>query len=84
VQRVPAPQGDEEAPLKALIYDSWFDNYLGALALVRVFDGKIEKGQMLKIMGTKDEHQVLSLLYPNPVAPIKTNEINTGEIGIIE
>jgi len=83
VERIPSPQGDEEAPLKALIYDSWFDNYLGALALVRVFDGRIEKGQMLKIMGTKDEHQVLSLMYPNPVSPIKTNEINTGEIGIV-
>jgi len=83
VERIPSPVGDADAPLKALIYDSWFDNYLGALALVRVFDGRIEKGQMLKIMGTKDEHQVLSLMYPNPVSPIKTNEINTGEIGIV-
>jgi GTP-binding protein LepA len=83
VERIPAPTGDEEAPLKALIYDSWFDNYLGALALVRVFDGKIEKGQMLKVMGTKDDHQVLSLMYPNPIAPIKTTQINTGEIGIV-
>jgi GTP-binding protein LepA len=83
VERIPAPEGDANAPLKALIYDSWFDNYLGALALVRVFDGRIEKGQVLKIMGTKDEHQVLSLMYPNPISPIKTNEINTGEIGIV-
>ena len=83
VARVPAPDGDSEAPTKALIYDSWFDNYLGALALVRVFDGSIKKGQMLKIMGTKDEHQVLNLMYPNPIAPIKTTELRTGEIGII-
>ena len=83
VARIPAPVGDEDAPLKALIYDSWFDSYLGALALVRVFDGKIEKGQVLKVMGTKDDHQVLSLMYPNPIAPIKTTEINTGEIGIV-
>ncbi len=83
VARIPAPIGDAEAPLKALIYDSWFDNYMGALALVRVFDGKISKGQMAKVMGTKDEHQVLSLMYPNPVAPIKTDEIRTGEIGIV-
>ena len=83
VERVPAPVGDADAPLKALIYDSWFDNYLGALALVRVFDGQITKGQMAKVMGTKDEHQVLNLMYPNPIAPVKTNEIRTGEIGIV-
>jgi GTP-binding protein LepA len=83
VERIPAPVGDDSAPLKALIYDSWFDNYLGALALVRVFDGKITKGQMAKVMGTKDEHQVLNLMYPNPIAPVKTNEIRTGEIGIV-
>jgi len=83
VERIPAPIGSETAPLKALIYDSWFDNYLGALALVRVFDGKITKGQMAKVMGTKDEHQVLNLMYPNPIAPIKTDEIRTGEIGIV-
>jgi len=83
VERIPAPVGDAAAPLKALIYDSWFDNYLGALALVRVFDGKITKGQMAKVMGTKDEHQVLNLMYPNPIAPVKTDEIRTGEIGIV-
>ena len=83
IERVPAPVGDADAPLKALIYDSWFDNYLGALALVRVFDGQITKGQMAKVMGTKDEHQVLNLMYPNPIAPVKTNEIRTGEIGIV-
>ena len=83
VARIPAPVGDADAPLKALIYDSWFDNYLGALALVRVFDGKIAKGQIVKVMGTKDDHQVLNLMYPNPIAPVKTEEIRTGEIGIV-
>ena len=83
VEKIPAPVGDSEAPLKALIYDSWFDNYLGALALIRVFDGGIKKGQVVKVMGTKDEHQVLNLMYPNPIAPIKTDEIRTGEIGIV-
>lgn len=83
VDKIPAPIGDENAPTKALIYDSWFDNYLGALALVRVFDGTIKKEQTLKIMGTNDEHRVLSLMYPNPIAPIKTDEIKTGEIGIV-
>ncbi len=83
VRRIPAPQGDENSPTKALIYDSWFDNYLGALALVRVYEGKIEKGQKIQIMSTKEEYQVLDLMYPNPIAPIKTDTINTGEIGIV-
>ena len=83
VERVPAPQGDEKAATKALIYDSWFDNYLGALALVRVYDGSIKKGQMLKLMNTKVEHPVLDLMYPHPIKREKTQEIKTGEIGIV-
>lgn len=83
IKRVPSPNGDENAPTKALIYDSWFDNYLGALALVRVYDGSIKKGQTLRMMNTKVEHQVLSLMYPHPLKREDTNEIKTGEIGIV-
>ncbi|AXX91538.1 elongation factor 4 [Malaciobacter molluscorum LMG 25693] len=83
VDRIPAPQGDENASTKALIYDSWFDNYLGALALVRVYDGSIKKGQVLKMMNTKVEHPVLDLMYPHPINREKTKEIKTGEIGIV-
>jgi len=83
VDRIPPPQGNEKAPTKALIYDSWFDNYLGALALVRVYDGSIKKGQMLKMMNTKVEHPVLNLMYPHPLKRENTNEIKTGEIGIV-
>ena len=83
IKRVPAPAGDENAPTKALIYDSWFDNYLGALALVRVYDGSIKKGQTLRMMNTKVEHQVLSLMYPHPLKREDTLEIKTGEIGIV-
>ena len=83
VDTIPAPDGDENAPTKALIYDSWFDNYLGALALVRVYDGSIKKGQMLKMMNTKVEHRVLDLMYPHPIKRQKTDEIKTGEIGIV-
>jgi GTP-binding protein LepA len=83
VDRVPPPSGDEEAPTKAIIYDSWFDNYLGALALVRVFDGSIKKGQEVLIMGTGKKHQVLDLTYPHPIKPTKTKEIKTGEVGIV-
>ncbi len=83
VDRVPPPHGDENAPTKAIIYDSWFDNYLGALALVRVFDGSIKKGQEVLIMGTGKKHQVLDLTYPHPMKPTKTEEIKTGEVGIV-
>ncbi|WP_200762533.1 translation elongation factor 4 [Nitrosophilus alvini] len=83
VDRIPAPKGDPEAPAKALIYDSWFDSYLGALALVRVFDGEIRKGQEVLIMGTGKKHEVLNLMYPHPLKPIKTDSIKTGEIGIV-
>jgi len=83
VDRIPAPNGDENAPTKALIYDSWFDNYLGALALVRVYDGSIKKGQILRMINTKVEHQVISLMYPHPIRKQDTSEIKTGEIGIV-
>ncbi|WP_442764399.1 translation elongation factor 4 [Sulfurospirillum cavolei] len=83
VDKIPAPTGDENAPTKALIYDSWFDNYLGALALVRVYDGTIAKGQEVYVMGTGKKHEVLNLMYPHPLAMQKTNEIKTGEVGIV-
>jgi GTP-binding protein LepA len=83
VERVPAPQGDPQAPTKAIIYDSWFDQYLGALALVRVFDGEISKGQQIKLMSNGQEHQVLDLMYPHPIKKIKTPAIKSGEIGIV-
>jgi len=83
VDRLPPPIGDEKASTKALIYDSWFDNYLGALALVRVYDGSIKKGQMLRMMNTQFEHKVLDLMYPHPLKQEKTNELKTGEIGIV-
>jgi len=83
VERVPAPVGDPDAPTKAIIYDSWFDQYLGALALVRVFDGEIKKNQTIKLMSNGEEHQVLDLMYPHPIKKLKTNAIKSGEIGIV-
>jgi len=83
VDRIPAPNGDEKAPTKALIYDSWFDSYLGSLALVRVFEGEIKKGQEVLVMGTGKKHEVLSLTYPHPLKPVPTKAIKTGEIGIV-
>jgi GTP-binding protein LepA len=83
VERVPAPVGDTDATTKAIIYDSWFDPYLGALALVRVFDGAITKAQNIMLMSNKEQHQVLDLMYPHPLRKQKTKAIQTGEIGIV-
>ncbi|HEY9203635.1 MAG TPA: translation elongation factor 4 [Sulfurimonas sp.] len=83
VERIPAPSGDPKATTKAIIYDSWFDPYLGALALVRVFDGEIRKNQLVKLMSNNEEHQVLDLMYPHPLKRQKTNAIKSGEIGIV-
>ncbi len=83
VERIPAPVGDPDAPTKAIIYDSWFDQYLGALALVRVFDGEIKRNQTIKLMSNGEEHQVLDLMYPHPIKKLKTNAIQSGEIGIV-
>ena len=83
VDRIPAPTGDPEATTKAIIYDSWFDPYLGALALVRVFDGSIKKGQMLKLMSNNEQHQVLDLMYPHPLKRHNTKSVEAGEIGIV-
>ena len=83
VDRIPAPQGDLNASTKALIYDSWFDSYLGALALVRVFEGEIRKGQFVQLMSNGEKHQVLDLMYPHPLHRQKTDSIGAGEIGIV-
>jgi GTP-binding protein LepA len=83
VDRIPAPVGDPSATTKAIIYDSWFDQYLGALALVRVFDGNIKKGQNIRLMSNLEEHHILDLMYPHPLKRIKTDSIECGEIGIV-
>ena len=91
-ERIPDPKNsqkeqisasDENKPLKALIYDSWFDNYLGALALVRVFEGSLKTSDEAYIMGSAQKYPVLDLLYPHPIAPQKTKSIGAGEIAIV-
>lgn len=83
VDRIPAPVGNPDATTKAIIYDSWFDSYLGALALVRVFDGEIKIGQKVRLMSNGEEHEVLDLMYPHPLKRKKTSVIKSGEIGIV-
>ena len=83
IRKIPAPKGNADAPLKALIYDSWFDNYLGALALVRVIDGEVAINDEILLMNTGANHKVLGLMYPHPLRPQKCAKIACGEIGIL-
>ncbi|MGX3011100.1 translation elongation factor 4 [Helicobacter sp. 23-1044] len=83
IRKIPPPKGNANAPLKALVYDSWFDNYLGALALVRVIDGEVAINDEILLMNTGANHKVLGLMYPHPLRPQKCNKIACGEIGIL-
>lgn len=80
VERVPPPKGDINAPLKALLFDSWYDAYLGVVCLIRVFDGSIRKGSKIKFMSTENEFEVerVGILNPHPTI---IDEINPGEVG---
>ncbi|EOX3353580.1 translation elongation factor 4 [Vibrio cholerae] len=80
VSAIPAPQGDPDAPLQALIIDSWFDNYLGVVSLVRIKNGSLKKNDKIKVMSTGQAWGVdrLGIFTPKQV---DTDSLNTGEVG---
>jgi GTP-binding protein LepA len=82
IKIVPAPGGDDDAPLKALIFDSWFDNYKGVIVLIRVFDGFISTGMNISMMSTGKifEVQDVGVFTPKPVI---TGRLGSGEVGFI-
>ena len=82
VERIPAPEGDEDAPLQALIFDSFFDSYKGVIAHVRVKQGKIKKGMRLKMMATGKEFEVTDVGCFKP-QPVDVGELNMGEVGFV-
>lgn len=82
VQKIPAPKGDPEAPLKALIIDSWFDNYLGVVSLVRVIDGRIGKKMKMKVMSTGEEYLVDQVGVFTP-KHTPTEFLSAGEVGFV-
>ena len=82
IKRFPAPQGEEDAPLKALIVDSWFDSYLGVISLVRVMQGKIKPKQKITAMSTGRSHQVEKVGVFTPKRK-ETESLNTGQVGYI-
>lgn len=83
VALIPPPKRDDSLPLKALVYDSWFDNYLGALGLIRIMEGEIKKGDIVKTMSSNNAHQVLGLEYPHPLHKQSSEILRSGEIGIL-
>ena len=82
VERIPAPAGSAEAPLKAMIFDSWFDSYQGVIALVRVFDGFVETGQKIKMMAENKEFEVQRVGKMRP-AMVDTGRLESGEVGFV-
>jgi GTP-binding protein LepA len=80
VHRLPPPTGDPEAPLQALIFDSWFDSYRGVIVLVRVMQGTMRKGQRIRLMsnGKAFEVESMGVLLPKPV---EIGELLAGEVG---
>ena len=83
VEKVPAPTGDKSAPTKALIFDSYYDNYKGAVAYVRVKDGSIKVGDEIIFMSTNKTYTVSELGYFGAGTYIPTTELTTGEVGYI-
>ncbi|MCB1444342.1 MAG: GTP-binding protein, partial [Rhizobiaceae bacterium] len=83
VTRLPPPgDGDADAPLKAMLVDSWYDTYLGVMVLVRIIDGVMRKGQTIRMMGTGAKYQVerIGVLTPKMV---NVEELGPGEVGFI-
>ena len=82
VHKLPAPMGNENAPTRALLVDSWYDSYLGVVVLVRVVDGTLRRGQKIKFLATGAEYTVEKIGYFTPKM-VNVDELSTGEIGFI-
>ncbi|MBI3754454.1 MAG: elongation factor 4 [Deltaproteobacteria bacterium] len=82
VKKIPPPEGDISKPLKALLFDSWYDTYLGVVVLVRVFDGAIKRGVKMKFVSTGKTFDVdkVGVFAPNPV---EKKELSAGEVGFV-
>ncbi len=82
IERIPAPKGDTEAPLKALIIDSWFDNYVGVVMLVRVVDGTLKPKDKIRLMATGTTHLCEQVGVFTPKSQARS-ELKAGEVGFI-
>ena len=82
IEKIPLPKGNAEEPLKALIFDSWFDTFQGVIILVRVFDGKVEKGQKIKLMTNAHTYEVNQIGIFSPYAT-PVDRLSSGDVGYI-
>ncbi len=82
VERLPAPEGDAAAPLKALIFDSWYDAYQGVVVLFRIMDGRLSKGDRIRLMATGKEFEALRLGVFSPEA-LDVDTLAAGEVGFL-
>jgi GTP-binding protein LepA len=82
VKRIPAPKGDPDAPLQALIIDSWFDNYVGVVSLVRVMNGSLKVGSKIRVWSTGRAHQIDKLGRFTPKS-LASPTLGTGEVGFV-
>ncbi|MCP3177901.1 MAG: translation elongation factor 4 [Desulfuromonadales bacterium] len=82
VQKIPPPTGDEAAPLKALIFDSWYDSYQGVIILVRVMEGTLKKGDKIQLMSNRKSYEVLKLGVFSP-HPLEMQSLSAGEVGFM-
>lgn len=82
VQNVPLPKGNPDGKLKALIFDSYYDNYRGVVIYSRIFDGTIKKGDVIRLMNTKKKYEVTEVGVFSP-GPVPTKELRAGEVGYI-
>ena len=82
VKHVPPPKGDPDAPLRALLFDSWFDAYLGVIIQIRVVDGSLRQGTKIRFMQTNAVYEVLELGIFTPAGK-RVSELRTGEVGYI-
>jgi len=79
---IPPTKGDPNAPLRALIFDSWFDPYHGSVVLVRMFDGRVKKGSRIRLMSSGKVFEVTRLGVFSP-GPVEVNEMGPGEVGFL-
>lgn len=82
IERIPKPAGDADAPLRALVFDSYFDTYRGVVCSIRVVDGRIRKGEQVLFMATSDKHAANELAVSTPwILPV--DQLNAGEVGLL-